>query len=116
MVISSSHCPISSFPSRGMEEKAMERNLNADHFINEENMDIHETNISSPINNLELVHFDLNCPAAINSHCLTKIDQERFPTVGGSFIETSCSNDSYDFLPSSNHKYVLEDILDSHIM
>jgi hypothetical protein len=48
-------------------------------------------NPSSPMDNLELVSFDLNCPVVINSPSLTKIDQECFPTVCGLFIETSCS-------------------------
>jgi hypothetical protein len=32
------------------------------------------------------------------------------------FIEISCSNNSCDLLPSSNHGYVLEDISDSHMV
>jgi hypothetical protein len=56
----------------------------------------------------------LSC--VINSPSLTKIDQECFPIVGGLFIETSCSKNSFDFLLSSNHEYVLEDISDSHIL
>jgi hypothetical protein len=58
----------------------------------------------------------LDCLVVTNSPCITDIDQECFPTASGSFIETSCSNDSCDFLPSSNHEYVLEDISDSHIL
>jgi hypothetical protein len=48
MVMSGSHYPISSFPSQGMEEEAMGKNLNADHFVNKKILDIHEINISSP--------------------------------------------------------------------
>jgi hypothetical protein len=63
MVMSGSHYPISYFPSQGMEEGAMEKNLKADHFVNEENMDTHEINSSSPMDNLELVPLDfgLSC-------------------------------------------------------
>jgi hypothetical protein len=116
MVMSGSHYPISSFPSQEMEEEAMEKNLNVDHFVNEENLDTHEMNSSSPMDNLELVYFDLDCPVVTNSPSITDIDQECFPTIDGLFIETSCSNDSCDFLLSSNHEYVLEDISDSHIV
>jgi hypothetical protein len=41
MVMSGSHYPISYFPSQWMEEEAMGKNLNVDHFINEENMGTH---------------------------------------------------------------------------
>jgi hypothetical protein len=99
-----------------MEEGAMEKNLKVDHFVNEENMDTHEMNSSSPMDNLELVPLDLDCPVVTNSPCITDIEQECFPIVDGSFIETSCSKDSCDFLPSSNHEYALEDISDSHIV
>jgi hypothetical protein len=103
MVMSGSHYPISSFPSQEMEEEAMEENLNVDHFVNEENLDTHEMNSSSPMDNLELVPFDLDCPVVTNSPSITDIEQECFPIVDGLFIETSCSNDSCDFLLSSNH-------------
>ena len=39
MVMSGSHYPISYFPSQGMEEETMRKYMNADHFINKENMD-----------------------------------------------------------------------------
>jgi hypothetical protein len=39
-----------------------------------------------------------------------------FPIDNRSFIETSCSNDSYDLLLSSNHEYALEDISYSHMV
>jgi hypothetical protein len=71
MVMSGSHYPISSFPSQEMEEEAMGKDLNVDHFVNEENMDTHEMNSSSPMDNLELVPFDLDCPIVINSPSLT---------------------------------------------
>jgi hypothetical protein len=116
MVMSGSHYPISSFPSQGMEEEAMGKDTNVDHFVNEENIDTHDMNPSSPMDNLELIYFDLNCPVVINSPSSTDIDQECFPTVDGLVIEPSCSKNSCDFLLSSNHEYVLEDISDSHIV
>jgi hypothetical protein len=69
MVMSGSHYPISSFSSQEMEEEAMEKTLNVDHFVNEENMDTHEMNSSSPMDNLELIPLDLDCPDVTNSPC-----------------------------------------------
>ena len=116
MVMSGSHYHISSFPSRETKEGAMEKNLKADHFVNEENLDTHEINSSSPMDNLESVPLVLDCLVVTNFPCIVDIDQECFPTASGSFIENSFSNDSCDFLPSSNHECVLEDISDSHIL
>jgi hypothetical protein len=81
MVMLVSHYPISSFPSQGMEEEAMGKDMNVDHFVNEENMGTHDMNSSSPMDNLELVFFNLNCPSTINSPSLTNIDNECFPTI-----------------------------------
>ena len=75
MVMSGSHCPISYFSSQEMEEGDIEKNLNADHFVNEENMDTHEINSFSPMDNLELVPLDLDCPTVTNSSCITDIEK-----------------------------------------
>jgi hypothetical protein len=48
MVMSGSHYPISYFPSQGMEEEAMGKDMNVDHFVNEENMDTHDMNFPHP--------------------------------------------------------------------
>jgi hypothetical protein len=90
--------------------------MNDDHFVNGENMDTHGMNPSSPRDNFKLVYFNLNFLIVINSPSLTQTDQECFPTVGGSFIENSCSEDYCDFLPSSNHEYLLEYILYYYIL
>lgn len=45
MVMSGFHYPISIFPSQGMEEEAMGKNLNVDHFVNKRILDIHEINL-----------------------------------------------------------------------
>jgi hypothetical protein len=116
MVMSGSHYPISSSPSQEMEEEAMGKDMNVDHFVNKENIDKLNMNPSSPMDILELVSFDLDCPVVINSPSLIDIEQECFPTTDGLVIEPSCSNHSCDFLLSSNHEYVLEDISDSHIV
>jgi hypothetical protein len=49
MVMSSSHYPISFFISQEKEEEAMGKYLDADHFVNEENIDTCEMNSSSPM-------------------------------------------------------------------
>jgi hypothetical protein len=74
MVMLGSHYHISYFSSQEIEEKAMEGSLNVDHFINEENMYIHEMNLSSPINKMELVYVDLDFPVVINSLDSTDIE------------------------------------------
>jgi hypothetical protein len=99
-----------------MEEEAMDSKLNSDHFLNEENLDAHGMNPSSPMYNLELVSCYLICFVVINSPILIKIDQGCFPIPGGSFNKTSCSKISYDFLLSSNDEYVMKYISDSHIL
>jgi hypothetical protein len=116
MVMLGSHYPISSFPSQEMDKEFMKKTLNVDHFFNEENLDTHEMNSYSPMDNLKLIPLDSNCFVVTNSPCLTEIDKECFPTIGGSCIGTSCSKDFCDLIPSSNHEYVLEDILDSHMV
>jgi len=60
MVMLSSHYPTSSFPSQEMEEEYMGKDMNVYHFVNEENLHSHDMNPSSPMDNLELVPFDLN--------------------------------------------------------
>jgi hypothetical protein len=116
MVISGSHYRVSYFPSQEMEEEAMEQNMNADHSVNEENMDTHVMNPSSPMNKEELIFADMSCVSILISPILTKIDQDYFPIVDRSFIEPSCSENSCDFPLSTNREYVLEDISDSNIM
>jgi hypothetical protein len=116
MVMSYSHYPISSFPSKEMEEESMEQNMNVDQSVNEENMDPHDMNPSSPIDKVELIYVYLSCFVVLISPSLTMIDQECFPIVVESFIEPSCFENSYDFLLSSNHEYVLKDISDPCIL
>jgi hypothetical protein len=77
------HYPISCFPSQGLEEEFMGENLNVDHFVNEENLDTHEINSSSPVDNFELVPLILDCLAVTNSPCIDDIDQECFSTTIG---------------------------------
>jgi hypothetical protein len=81
MVMSGSHYPISSFPSQEMEEEAMEKDMNVDQSINEENMDTHNMKPSSPMDKVELIYVDLSCSVVIISPSLTEIDQECFPIV-----------------------------------
>jgi hypothetical protein len=99
-----------------MEKEVMEKDMIYDHFVNEENMDTHDMNPSSPLDNLELVPFYLNCYSIINSPISTKIDQACFLIVVGLFSETSCSKNHFYLLLSSNHEHVLKDISDSRIM
>jgi hypothetical protein len=68
------------------------------------------------MDSLELFPFDLDCPIVTNSPSLTDIELEFFPSTDESFIENSCSNDSCYLILSSNHEYVLEDILYCHIV
>jgi hypothetical protein len=75
MFFSSSHYPISSLLSQEMEEEAMGKDLNDDHFVNEGNMDTHRMNSSSPMYNLELVSFVVDCPIVINYPSSIDIDQ-----------------------------------------
>jgi hypothetical protein len=44
-----------------MEEEAMGKH-EFDHFVNEENLDTHEMNSSSPMDNWKLIYVDLDCP------------------------------------------------------
>jgi hypothetical protein len=110
MVVSSSHYPISSFPSQGMEEESMGKYVNVNHFVNEENVNTLNMITSSSMDKMELVSFDLNCFVVINPPSLNKLEKECFPTVDGSFIEPSCSKKSCDFILSYNHAHVLKDI------
>ena len=68
------------------------------------------------MDNLKLIYADLDCLDVSNSPSSSDIEKDCFPIVDRSFIETSCSNDSYDCLLSSNHEYALEYISDSHIV
>jgi hypothetical protein len=99
-----------------MEEEDMEKNLKADHFVNEENIDTLKMNSFSHLDNLKLIYVDLDCPDVSNSPSSSEIEKYCFPIADRSFIETSCSNDSYDLLLSSNHEYDLEYISDSHMV
>jgi len=65
---------------------------------------------------LELIYVDLNCPVVINSPISTNIVQECFPTIDGLVIEPYCSTNSFEFILSSNHEYILKYILDPHIV
>jgi hypothetical protein len=67
----------------------------------------HEMNSSSPMDNLELVPFDLNSPIVMNSPSIIDLEKECFPTTDGLFIKNSCSGDSYDLILSYNHQHVL---------
>jgi hypothetical protein len=58
-----------------MEEGAMGKDLNVDHVVNRENLDTHGMNSSSPMDNLELVPFDLNCHVVTSSPSITDIEQ-----------------------------------------
>ena len=116
MVMLGSHYSISYFPSQEIKYEATWIDLKANDFVNEEYLDTHEMNSSSPMDNLELVPFDLDCPVVANSPCITDIKQDFFPIVDGLFIETSCSEDSCDLFPASNHEYVMQYISDSHIL
>jgi hypothetical protein len=112
MVMSGLHCPISYFLSQEMEGD-MEKKFEADHFFNEENLDTHVMSSPSHVDNLKLIYVDLDCPAISNYPSSSDIEQDYFPIFDRSFIKTSCSNDSYDLLLSSNHEYDLEDISNS---
>jgi hypothetical protein len=94
----------------------MGKDMNVDHFLNEENLDKLNMNPFSPMDIFELVYYDLDCPVIINYPSSIDIEKDCFPTVDGLVIEPSCSNHSCDLLLSSNHEYVLEDISDSHIV
>ena len=59
----------------------MGKDLNVDHVVNRENLDTHGMNSSSPMDNLELVPFDLNSFVVINYPHLTELDQECFHIV-----------------------------------
>jgi hypothetical protein len=61
-----------------MEEEATGKDINDDNFVNEENMDTHDINLSSPMDNLELVSFDLDSYATINSPSLTEMNKNVF--------------------------------------
>jgi hypothetical protein len=75
MVMLGSHYPISYFPSQGIKEEANNKDMKADHFVNKENMDTHETNSSSPMDKVELIYVDLNCHVVTNSPSITDIEQ-----------------------------------------
>ena len=94
----------------------MEQNLKVDHFVNEENLDTLKMNPSSHMDNSKLIYVDLDYPDILNSPSLSDIEKDWFPIDDRSFIETFCSNDSYDLLLSSNHEYVLKYISYSHIL
>jgi len=53
----------------------MGKDLNVDHVVNRENLDTHGMNSSSPMDNLELVPFDLNCHVVTSSPSITDIEQ-----------------------------------------
>jgi len=117
MVMSGSHYPTSSFPSQEIKEEAMGKYLNADNFVNEENLDTHDMNPSSFMGNLEFSPVNLDIFVAIHSLSLTNMDQECFSIVGGLFSKTSCSKNSCDFILSYNHDYyMLKYFSDSYIM
>jgi len=71
-----------------MEEGAMEQKLKDDNSVNEEYLDTHEMNYSSPMDNLELVPLDLDCPIVTSYPCITDIEKSFFPIYDGLFIET----------------------------
>jgi hypothetical protein len=73
MVMLGYYFPISYFSSQGMEEKAMEQNLNADNFVNEENLDTREMNSSSPMENLKSIPVDIFFSTVTNSLDITDI-------------------------------------------
>jgi hypothetical protein len=108
MVMSDSHYLISSFPSQDVKKAAMEQKLKADYFFSEENLDTLNMIPTTPLDKVEISHYDLDCPIVTYSPCMTDIEQYFFPIIDGSFIETSCYNNSCDFLPSSNDEYVLQ--------
>ena len=64
----------------------MERNLNYVHLVNEENIETNEMNSSSPMDNLELVPLDLDCPTITNYACITDMEIECFPIGDGLFL------------------------------
>jgi len=70
----------------------------------------------SRMDKLELIYVDLHCHVVINYPSSTNIMQEYFPTPDGLVIESSYSTNSFDFLLSSNHEYILKYILDPHIV
>jgi hypothetical protein len=53
-------------------------NLNADHFVNEENLDTLKMNSSSHMDNLKLIYVDLDCPDVSNSPSSSDIEQKFF--------------------------------------
>ena len=68
------------------------------------------------MDNLKLIYADLYCPDVSNSSSASDIEKDYFPIADRLCIETSCSNDSYDLLLSSNHEFSLEDISNSHMV
>jgi hypothetical protein len=56
-----------------MEEGIMEQNLKVEHFVNEENMNALNMIPVSPLDKVELIHVDLDCPVVTYSSCMTNI-------------------------------------------
>jgi hypothetical protein len=97
-------------------EGDIEKNLKIDHLVNEENMDTHEMNSSSPMDNLKSIPIDLNFFAIKTFPHITDIEQEFFLTVNEPFIKTSCSKNYFHLLPYSNCEYALEYISNPHVL
>jgi hypothetical protein len=87
MVMSSSHYPLSSFPSQQMEEGAMEKKLKVGHFVNEETLDTLKMNPSSHMDNSKLIYDDLDCPDILNSSSSSDIEQDFFVLTIGHLLK-----------------------------